>query len=492
MADISNLATTGTLTTSQQEITIDDLAPNNYITIIWKDFKTDKVFNTMDIAQDEAIEYTNAINASIENAINSGNVTYVGQNRFINIESIAKYISQNTIKDATRRRVANALIGLASGDPSKLTDNTINLLINVFGEIATKTARELGYSDPHQIFSQITGQNVINTFKTLGSKAKDFIDDFTGKINKKSKNDISSKSGESKVKRYAGLLLGLTTSDTESYEITIPRKKVEDGSDYTTHLLPKPFKKDLTVRLTNKVISSNYNKIEEINNIEAVKDKLIEIANSHTLFDIYIRLSNEKVYKRANVSFSSLSFAKDEDSGNGYTCTFSLEPVGSFKSKMFISDKKFGISGNTSGNNSSGTKNNRNQDKKSSNGNSFEVGWREDPIKTTSLFKNLDEAKTWARKQEPMYDIVYSKNSNPQYKFTRDTSYIDGYYALTDDTDPKDWVLSGYNGRGGNRKLKKDFYVTKVGKNWYINNGKEQYTIIKVNYGKRVNTLKIQ
>ena len=366
MANTTDIINSGITSTSQQDITIDDLAPNNYLTIIWKDTKLNKVYNSMDIAQDEAIEYTNAINASIENAINSGNVTYVGQNRFINIESIAKYISQNAIKDATRRRVANALIGLASGDPSKLTDNTINLLINVFGEIATKTARELGYSDPHQIFSQITGQNVINTFKTLGSKAKDFIDDFTGKINKKSKNDISSKSGESKVKRYAGLLLGLTTNDTESYEITIPRKKVEDGSDYTTHFINQPFKKDLTVKLTNKVISSNYSRIEEINSIEAIKDKLIEISQSYTLFDVYIRLSNEKVYKRENVFFTSLSFAKDEDSGNGYTCTFSLSPVNNFKSKVFVSDKIYGKS--------SGTGNGSNN-KKTSSGKSLEFGW---------------------------------------------------------------------------------------------------------------------
>ena len=485
MTNTTDIINSGTTTTSQQDITIDDLAPNNYLTIIWKDVKSDKLYNTMDIAQDEAIEYTNAINASIEKAINNNSVTYVGQNRFVNIESIAKYIAQNKIKDSTRRRVANALIGLASGDPSKLTDNSINLLINVFGEIADKTARELGYTDPYQIFSQITGQNVINTFKTLGAKAKDFIDDFTGKINKSSKTDLSSASGNNKVKRYVGLILGLTTSDTESYEITIPRKKVEDGSDYTTHFINQPFKKDFTVKLTNKVISSNYSRIDEINNIEAIKDKLIEISQSHTLFDIYVRLSNEKVYKRENVFFTSLSFAKDEDSGNGYTCTFSLSPVNSFKSKVFVSDKMYGNSGK-------GGHSSRKQGEKSGDGDTFLVGWREDPIKTTNLFKNIEQAKTWARKQEPMYDIVYCKSSNPQYKFTRDVSYVDGYYALTDDTDPKEWILSGYNDRGGNRKLKKDIYAQKIGKQWYINNGKEQYTIIKVNYGQIVNTLKIQ
>ena len=477
MANTTDIINSGIASTSQQEIAIDDLAPNNYITIIWKDAKTNKVFNTMDIAQDEAIEYTNAINASIENAINSGNVTYVGQNRFINIESIAKYISQNTIKDATRRRVANALIGLATGDPSKLTDNTTNLLINVFGEIATKTARELGYSDPHQIFSQITGQNVINTFKTLGSKAKDFIDDFTGKINKKSKNDISSKSDESKVKRYAGLILGLTTSDTESYEITIPRKKVEDGSDYTTHIINQPFKKDLTVRLTNKVISSSYSRVEEINNIEAIKDKLIEISQSHTLFDVYIRLSNEKVYKRENVFFTSLSFAKDEDSGNGYTCTFSLSPVNSFKSKIFVSDRIYGNSG-------SGNKN-KNKSDKTNSGESLKIGYV--GSKNEDEFSSFKKAKEFASKHE--YYILYSPNFSPEYKFIPRDQVFDykGVLYRMSDTHPrtskntKDYKIERVP---NSNAISNVAYIHKYAisniKGMVTVNGKYQYYIIRV------------
>ena len=473
MTNTTDIINSGTTTTSQQEITIDDLAPNNYLTIIWKDAKSDKIYNTMDIAQDEAIEYTNAINASIESAINNNKITYVGQNKFINIESIAKYIAQNKIKDSTRRRLASALIGLASGDPSKLTDNSINLLINVFGEIADKTARELGYSDPHQIFSQVTGQNVINTFKTLGAKTKDFIDDFTDKINKSSKTDLSSASGNNKAKRYVGLILGLTTSDTESYEITIPRKKVEDGSDYTTHFINQPFKKDFTVKLTNKVISSNYSRIDEINNIEAIKDKLIEISQSHTLFDIYVRLSNEKVYKRENVFFTSISFAKDEDSGNGYTCTFSLSPVNSFKSKVFVSDKIYGKSNGSKGSS-------RKQDKKGVSGGSFVVGWNEEQLNPVGM-KDLNSAKIWARAHG--YDIIYSLNDYPNYKFTTKAVLSkDGYYALSDDLQT---LKYGDKKQAGKKvgDLKKDLYVTKIGNQTYINNGKIQYTIINVTSG---------
>lgn len=474
MANITDLVTSGITSIFRQDITIDDLAPNNYLTIIWKDAKSDKVYNTMDIVQEEAIEYTNAINSSIERAINNNNISYVGQNRFINIESIAKYIAQNKIKDSVRRRIANALIGLASGDPNKLTDNSINLLINVFGEIADKTARELGYTDPYQIFSQITGQNVINVFKTLGSKTKDFIDDFTNKINNSSKTSLSSIINKNETKGYIGFILGLTTSDTESYEITIPRKKVEDGSNYVTHFINQPFKKDFTVKLTNKVISANYNRIEEINNIETIKDKLIEISQSHTLFDIYIRLSNEKVYKRENVFFTSLSFTKDEDSGNGYTCTFSLSPISSFKSKVFISDKMYG----------SGKDNNkiksRQQGKKSISGGSFVVGWNEEQLKPVGL-KNLNNAKVWARANG--YDIIYSKNITPNYKFTTKAILTnDGYYALSDDLETLKYGDKKQDGKKVG-DLKKDLYVTKVGNQTYINNGKIQYTIINVTSG---------
>lgn len=476
MTNTTDIINSGITSTSQQEITIDDLAPNNYLTIIWKDTKTDKVYNTMDIAQDEAIEYTNAINASIENAINNNTITYVGQNRFINIESIAKYIAQNKIKDSTRRRIANALIGLASGDPSKLTENSINLLINVFGEIVNKTARELGYTDPHQVFSQITGQNVINTFKTLGAKTKDFIDDFTSRINKTSKTDLSNTNRNDRVKRYVGLILGLTTSDTESYEITIPRKKVEDGSDYTTHFINQPFKKDFTVKLTNKVVSPNYSRIDEINSIEAIKDKLIEISQSHTLFDIYIRLSNEKVYKRENVFFTSLSFAKDEDSGNGYTCTFSLSPVGSFKSKIFVSDRVYGVTKGV------GVKNGNNKSDKTNTGDSLKIGYI--GSKKEDVFNSLKEAKSFASKHE--YYILYSPNFSPEYKFIpRDQVFdykgvlyrmSDTYFNISGRSDFQEYQKKRLPKRGVVANNKKKSVI----KNMVTVNGKYQYYIIRV------------
>lgn len=408
----NTLILTGGIAINQpKEIVPEDLAPNNYLTIVWKD-SSGKFINTLDIDNKSALQYTNDLNSAIDNAISNNNITYAGQNKYVNVESIAKYIAQNTIDAGTQRTVVNALIGLASGAGKRTPDQITNLMVNVFGNIADRTARELGFTDPHEVFSQIAGENVINVFKNLGKKTKDYLDDCIAKLNGKPKSNLNSSDAKTE-KKYVGLLLGLTTNDTESYEVTIPRKKVEDGSDYTTHLLPQPFKKDFTVKLTNKVLSENFSQIEEITNIEFVKDKLIEIANSRTLFDIYIRLSADKIYKRSNVSFTSLSFDKDESSGNGYTCTFSIEPVGNFKTKTFVSNKKYG-SGSGTGNNNSST-GNRPQKDKSSSGNPLNVKYiGSNRISGGQTYKSRESLKKY-NKQTGNYEMITASSKGNDF-----------------------------------------------------------------------------
>ena len=400
----------GITTTSQKELVPDDLAPNNYLTIVWKDVNVGDLIKHLDIDNEKAIEYTNQLNASLDNAISNNSVSYAGQNKFINLESIAKYVAQNSIDAGTQRTVINALIGVASGGAKKLPNNVTNLCLNVFGNIADQTARELGFTDPHNIFSQVAGQNVIGVLGKLGKQTKSFLDEQIKKINgSKKTNTVSSEGADKNKKQYAGLLLGLTTSDTESYEVTIPRKKVENGSDYTTHLLPQPFKKEFSVKLTNKILSSDFNQLTEINAIEYTKDKLIEIAQSKTLFDIYIRLSADKIYKRSNVVFSSLSFTKDEGSGNSYTATFTIEPINGFKTKTFVSNKKY---------KSSGTGNSSSNYKKTNGGNSLEVGYSQalgGKERGTSFVANKEELYNNA-KMNKQY-VVYSPNLNPQWKY---------------------------------------------------------------------------
>ena len=301
MADNNNqnLVSTGgvSFTNSNVNLKPQDLAPNNYLTIIWKDVKSDAVIITLDINDKQAIDYTNRLSNTIESAIQNNSFQYLGQNRYINLEAIGKYLAQNVIPAGTKRRVINALISVASGSSERLDNDTRNLLLNVFGTIADKTARKLNLTDPTSIFSQVAGENVLNYLGTLANQIQEHFNDlFRKKVNDNNQDTAQSNIQDIKTKhetkKYIGLLLGLTTSDTESYEITIPRKKVEDGSDYTTHLLPQPFKKEFQVKLTNKILSDTFNQTTEINAIEFTKNKLIEIAKSHTLFNIYIRLNS--------------------------------------------------------------------------------------------------------------------------------------------------------------------------------------------------------
>ena len=69
------------------------------------------------------------------------------------------------------------------------------------------------------------------------------------------------------------------------------------------------------------------------------------------------------MYKKTDVVFSSLSITKDEGSGNGYTCSFTVEPIEEFLTKTFISDRKYfpsvksggsGVGANSSGGYGSG------------------------------------------------------------------------------------------------------------------------------------------
>ena len=321
------------------DVSIEQLAPNNYLTIVWKD-NQGKYVNTLDIDNKSAIEYTNRLNSAIEQGINNNNIKYVAQNKYINLESIGRYIAQEAIPKSTQREIANGLIEIVSNVGQNTTDRVSNLLINAFGGITDNVARNLGLEDPHEIFSQITGENMLGVFGELGKQTQDWIDNTISKFSKKQRNKNNTVESNTE-KKYIGLILGLTTSDAESMEVVIPKRKTEDGTNYTTHLLPQDFKKDFSVMLTNKILTADYNRSDEISAIEFTKNKLFEIAKSHTLFDIYIRLSDSHMYKKSNVSFTSLNIEKDETSGNGYRATFSISPVSNFTTKYFTSNKNF-------------------------------------------------------------------------------------------------------------------------------------------------------
>ena len=441
-----NITTGVTTTNTQMNILPSDLAPNNYLTIIWKDAQGN-VINTLDGKTDDEVRYTTELNNAIAQSITSGKVNYVGQTKYLNIESIAKYISQNTISAGAKRQVINALITVASGDNKTLPTRVTDLCLNVFGTIAEKTARNLNFTDPHEIFSQVAGENVVGVLKELGKNSKDLLETAVKKINNTTLTNLASKVGllgkgqnvnSNTVKRYVGLVLGLTTSDTESIEITNAKRKVEQGNDYTTHLLPQLFKKDFTVKLTNKVLSDTYNYETEINAIEFTKNKLIEIANSQTLFDIYIKLSDNIMYKRENLTFTSISFDKGDGDGNGYTCTFTVEPIVNFKTKVFVSNKKYSAS-KGSGAKGSGSSSNRKQASKSVTGKPFNIGYFHENKKSDKYF-NMADKITWKKgyaslqqyAKEHGFGIIEQYNEDPRYLLIDNADIVDAISYSTD------------------------------------------------------------
>lgn len=459
-------------TSTTPDITIDRLAPNNYLTIVWKDTITNSIYNTYeDLAVDNnvLVQYTTSLNNAINNALNNTNSSaLIGNNKYINVESIAKYLSQNIIPSGVKRDIVNAIIGLLTGSKSSLSSSAVNLMVNVFGDISKKVAKSLGFSDPHEAFASIVSENSLAFLNVLGKKTKDKLVDFASNKLNLPINKIKSKTGISSNVQYVGLLLGLTTSDTESYEITIPRRKVENGSNYTTHLLPQPFKKEFNVKLTNKVLSSVYDYEQEIDNIEKVKNKLIEISQSHTTFDIYIRLSNGHMYKKSNVVFSSISFQKDEGSGNGYECSFTIEPIEEFYTKTFISDRKYfpTISNSNSGSGTSsgtgktgssrgGGKSGKNKNIANKNGNGgsqiyrSNLGWGKDGVVKDTQVNNLQEAiylsKSFSSNSGgPMSTVSYGNKESrpdlPDYSAVPTkmcTTTKEGYYLPKQYTKPE-------------------------------------------------------
>ena len=97
--------TGGVSSSTQKEVNPSDLAPNNYLTIVWKDVNIGDLVKALDIDYEKAMSYTNQLNNAIDNAISNNNVSYVAQNRFVNLESIGKYIAQNTISNSSQLRV---------------------------------------------------------------------------------------------------------------------------------------------------------------------------------------------------------------------------------------------------------------------------------------------------------------------------------------------------------------------------------------------------
>lgn len=320
------------------ELKVDNLAPNNYLTLVWNNTDTKTKVQTLSVDLDRYNQMNNKLTNSTQNVLQSGLYKIIN-NKYINLGSVAKYFAQTTFDSYGARQAVNGLVNVLQ-DGAIQNDDVLNALLYYSGDILGDVAREYGVSDINLVVQQLAGQNILNNFNGL-----DFLDKFcnaTQNWTNKSEASLNERmitlpysqdvvSGE-----YTGILLGITESDTHSLDIEIPRKRVESGYNYTSHVIVNPFKKDLKLKLTNKVLTSEYNQETEVDNIEAVRDLIESIANSKMRFDIYVRLSNRKYKSYTGLMFSSLSFDKSAETGMSYDFTCTIEPVDEYIPKTYI------------------------------------------------------------------------------------------------------------------------------------------------------------
>lgn len=324
--------------TQKSDIKVDNLAPNNYLTLVWNNTDTKTKVQTLSVDLDRYNQMNDKLTNSTQNILQSGLYKIIN-NKYINLGSVAKYFAQTTFDSYGARQAVNGLVNVLQ-DGAIQNDDVLNALLYYSGDILGDVAREYGVSDINLVVQQLAGQNILNNFNGL-----DFLDKFcnaTQNWTNKSEASLNERmitlpysqdvvSGE-----YTGILLGITESDTHSFDIEIPRKRVESGYNYTSHVIVNPFKKDLKLKLTNKVLTSEYNQETEVDNIEAVRDLIESIANSKMRFDIYIRLSNRKYKSYTGLMFSSLSFDKSSSTGMSYDFTCTIEPVDEYIPKTYI------------------------------------------------------------------------------------------------------------------------------------------------------------
>ena len=321
---------------SKGELSPDSLAPNNYLTIMWKGLgDTKSRVTTLKIDIDKYKTMNSFLEANVNTTKTSGLYKIIN-NKYLNLGSVAKYFAQSAFDSYGARQAVTGLINI-------LEDG--------------------------KIIQQLAGQSVLSSFSPFKflegfcRETKDWTDKAETSLNQKGK--WLNYSGDIITNTYDGLLLGITESDTHSIEIDIPRKRTESGYNYTSHVIVNPFKKDLKLRLTNKAINYNLNNsdmtylsaIEEVKNIEEVRTTIENIVESKTRFDIYLKLSDRQYKCYTDLMFSSLAFDKTSSTGLSYDFNCTIEPVYEYIPKTYVftppaSSTKVKGNGSTAGNKS--------------------------------------------------------------------------------------------------------------------------------------------
>ena len=332
---------------SKGELSPDSLAPNNYLTIMWKGLgDTKSRVTTLKIDIDKYKTMNSFLEANV-NTVKTSGLYKIINNKYLNLGSVAKYFAQSAFDSYGARQAVTGLINILE-DGKIQEDNVLNAFLYYSGDLLKGVAKDFGINDVNPLIQQLAGQSILSgfsPFKFLESfcrETKDWTDKAETSLNQKGK--WLNYSGDIITNTYDGLLLGITESDTHSIEIDIPRKRTESGYNYTSHVIVNPFKKDLKLRLTNKAINYNLNNsdmtylsaIEEVKNIEDVRTTIENIVESKTRFDIYLKLSDRQYKCYTDLMFSSLAFDKTSSTGLSYDFNCTIEPVYEYIPKTYI------------------------------------------------------------------------------------------------------------------------------------------------------------
>lgn len=353
---------------SKGELSPDSLAPNNYLTIMWKGLgDTKSRVTTLKIDIDKYKTMNSFLEANVNTTKTSGLYKIIN-NKYLNLGSVAKYFAQSAFDSYGARQAVTGLINILE-DGKIQEDNVLNAFLYYSGDLLKGVAKDFGINDINPLIQQLAGQSVLSSFSPFKflegfcRETKDWTDKAETSLNQKGK--WLNYSGDIITNTYDGLLLGITESDTHSIEIDIPRKRTESGYNYTSHVIVNPFKKDLKLRLTNKAINYNLNNsdmtylsaIEEVKNIEEVRTTIENIVESKTRFDIYLKLSDRQYKCYTDLMFSSLAFDKTSSTGLSYDFNCTIEPVYEYIPKTYVftppaSSTKVKGNGSTAGNKS--------------------------------------------------------------------------------------------------------------------------------------------
>lgn len=364
---------------------------NDYLVIKWKNYKTvvkEIIFNPQKTQQQSANINVNLLQ-NLYKDITTPLSLIKSSSPFKNLTQIIS----NVAPDNHVKSVATGINHLLQNGkfPSASIENYTLRYLNPYFKNVSK---QMGYGSFSELYSKIKFDGLGMTsleqksFTEANQKASEEVLNWL----RESTNTVESTKD--------GILVNIVTSDEETYESEVPMKRVEEGFDLTSYVYNKNIERRFTGYIADKELSivqkiNNINTAQEISDAESIKNLLVKIRDSKITFDVEI--GNEKPLE--NCLFSSLSFTKTPDTGNGYIVNFSIVPI--IKGNIETTKKKITATsskaprraskGNTKNKNTNSKQNGTVQDKKSA---KYDLGNAQDIDKIIRDFNNTFAPET--------------------------------------------------------------------------------------------------